>query len=198
MTSSPLKILHHWQSRFWTLSKQEKNLHIYFYTLPMNSLARFKYIKYKRITKQDVRHGREKYTEKTERRYKKRNYQRLILIDMWMAYFACLLVLRFSGFAFWEFKEPSELLYPIILYKSDQYCVIVFEEISFLDFSAIVVIFQWTQIQKDWTVWSPIPSTTHINLTKKNVIFFLEPGKIHTHFLVVFINGIRLDWLWTS
>ena len=97
----------------------------------MNSLARFKYITYKRITKQDVRHGREKYTEKTERRYQKRNYQRLILIDMWMAYFACLLVLLFSGFAFCEFKEPSKLLYPIILYKSDQYCVIVFEEKSF-------------------------------------------------------------------
>ena len=48
----------------------------------MNSLARLKYITYKRITKQDVRHGREKYTEKTERRYKKRNYQRLILINM--------------------------------------------------------------------------------------------------------------------
>ena len=48
----------------------------------MNSLARLKYITYKRITKQDVRHGREKYTEKTERRYKKRNYHRLILIDM--------------------------------------------------------------------------------------------------------------------
>ena len=62
-----------------------------------------------------------------------------------------------------------------------------------LDVSAIVVIFQWTQIQKDWTVWSPIPSTTHINLTKKNVIFFWEPGNINTHFLVVFSNGIRLD-----
>ena len=47
----------------------------------MNSLARFKYITYKRITKQDVRHGREKCTEDREE-IKKRNYQRFILIDM--------------------------------------------------------------------------------------------------------------------
>ena len=38
----------------------------------MNSLARFKYITYKRITKQDVRHGREKYTEDREEIKKKK------------------------------------------------------------------------------------------------------------------------------
>ena len=111
---------------------------------------------------------------------------------MWMAYFASLLVLFFYGFAFCEFKEPSKLLYSIILYKSDQYCVIVFEEKSFRCFCNCS---NFPVDSNTERLNCPIAYSLYhtYQFNQKKCEFFWEPGKIHTHFLVVFINGIRFD-----